>query len=65
MKRKRYLVEMFMGMKKGEIRTFPLENVNYSSVRTRAGELNMDAGYTRYSVSIDRLLKRIRVVHNG
>ena len=62
---KPYLVEAFKDMKKGEIRYFSLDDVNYSSVRTRAGELNMDAGYTQYSVSIDRLLNQVRIVRNG
>ena len=57
--------EAFTGINKGDIRSFPLEDVNVSSFRTRAGELNRDAGYTKYSVSIDNMTQTLRVMNNG
>lgn len=57
--------EAFTGIKAGDIRTFRLEDVNVSSFRTRAGELNSAAGYTKYSVSIDSLTGTLRVANNG
>lgn len=55
----------FMDMKAGEIREFKLEESNWNSYRTRASELNRKAGYTKYSVSVDRLTKILRIIHNG
>ena len=57
--------EAFAGLKPGDIRSFPLEECNWNSYRTRAGELNREAGYTKYSVSVDSLTKTVRIIHNG
>lgn len=57
--------EAFSGIKVGDIRTYPLEDVNVSSFRSRAGELNKAAGYTKYSVSVDNLTQTLRVMNNG
>jgi hypothetical protein len=54
----------FVGLKPGDIRTFPFDECNWNSYRTRAGELNREAGYTKYSVSVDRLTNTLRIIHN-
>lgn len=63
--RKGGLKEAFIGIRKGDIRSFPLEDVNVSSFRARAGELNKAAGYTKYSVSVDNMTQTVRVMNNG
>jgi hypothetical protein len=63
--RKGCLKEAFTSIKAGDIRTYPLGEVNVSSFRTRAGELNAIAGYTKYSVSIDSLTQTLRVMNRG
>lgn len=63
--RKDGLKDIFTGIKPGEILSYPLKEVNVSSLRTRAGELNRLAGYTRYSVSIDNVTETVRVINNG
>ena len=70
-KRKKYgprkgcLKAAFESIKKGDIRSYPLDEVNVSSLRTRAGELNMAAGYTKYSVGVDNMTHTVRVMHNS
>lgn len=63
--RKGCMKETFTGIHKGDIRSFPLEDVNVSTLRTRAGELNKAAGYTKYSVSVDNMTQTVRVMNNG
>lgn len=63
--RKGGLKDAFTGISKGDIRSFPLEDVNVSSFRARAGELNTAAGYTKYSVSVDNMTQTVRVMNNG
>lgn len=63
--RKGCLKEAFTGIKPGDIRIYQLDDVNVSSFRTRATELNAEAGYTKYSVSIDSLTGTLRVANNG
>lgn len=63
--RKGCMKEAFTDIKAGDIRSFPLEDVNVSSFRTRAGELNTLAGYTKYSVSVDNMTQTLRVMNNG
>lgn len=58
------LTAMFERMKPGEIKVYKEGNVKLASLRTRAAELNVKAGYTKYSVSIDRYLGTIRLFHN-
>lgn len=57
--------EAFTNIKAGDIRSFPLDDVNVSTFRTRAGELNAAAGYTKYSVSVDNMTRTLRVMNNG
>lgn len=57
--------EAFTGIKAGDIRSYPLDEVNVSSFRTRAGELNRAAGYTKYSVSVDSMTGLVRIMNNG
>lgn len=70
-KRKKYglrkgcMKEAFTNIKAGDIRSFPLDDVNVSTFRTRAGELNAAAGYTKYSVSVDNMTRTLRVMNNG
>ena len=63
--RKGGLKEAFIGIRKGDIRSFPLEDVNVSSFRARAGELNTAVGYTKFSVSVDTMTQTLRVRNNG
>lgn len=63
--RKGYLKDLFTNIAAGDVRIFPLDEVNVSSCRSRATELNMAAGYTKYSVSVDRMLQTLRVLNNG
>ncbi len=63
--RKGCLKEAFSNIEVGDIRSFPLDEVNSTSFRTRAGELNRAAGYTKYSVSVDSLTQTLRVRNNG
>ena len=60
----RKAVDIFRNIKEGEIQTVPESNVSIESLRTYAGVLNSMAGYTKYSISRDRLLKVIRVIYN-
>lgn len=55
----------FIELKPGDIRTFPFDECNWNSYRTRAGELNREAGYTKFSVSVDRLTNSLRIINNG
>ena len=70
-KRKKYglrrgcLKDVFSNIAEGDIKSYPLEDVNVSSFRARAGELNRMAGYTKFSVSVDTLTQTLRVVNNG
>ena len=59
------LKEAFSNISVGDIRSFPLEDVNVSSFRTRAAELNIAAGYTKYLVSVDNMTRTLRVMNNG
>ena len=63
--RKGCIKEAFSGIKAGDIRSYPLAEVNVSSFRTRAGELNRAAGYTKYSVSVDNMMGLVRIMNNG
>lgn len=59
--RKNCLKAIFREIKTGDIRTIPISDVNVSSLRTKAGELNRDAGYSKYRVSVDSLLGVVRI----
>lgn len=63
--RKGGLKEAFTNIRVGDIRSFPLEDVNWNSFRTRAAELNRAVGHTKYSVSVDSLTQTLRVINNG
>ena len=63
--RKEGLKQAFVDIPVGDIRSFSLEDVNVSSFRARAGELNIIAGYTKYSVSVDNMTQTLRVKNNG
>lgn len=63
--RKGCLKAAFSAMAVGEIRSFPMDSINLSSIRTRAGELNKDAGRTIYSVNWDRFTDSVRIKRTG
>jgi hypothetical protein len=63
--RKQGLKKAFTDIPVGDIRSFPLEDVNVSSFRARAGELNTAVGYTKFSVSVDTMTQTLRVRNNG
>lgn len=46
-----WLTERITAIPEGHCATYPLAEVNYDSYRTRASELNKQAGYLRYSIS--------------
>ena len=62
--KKSNLNESFNTLKAGDYLVKPLSDVNVSSYRTRAGELNRAAGYTKYSVSVDAFTGTLRIIHN-
>lgn len=63
--RKRYpngaIRKLFLSMKEGDIKTLSSDDYKIGTLRTRAGELNMEAGYTRYSVKNNPLLQNINI----
>lgn len=63
--RKGCLKAAFSEMAVGEIRTFPMDSINLSSIRTRAGELNKAAGRTIYSVNWDKFTDSVRIKRTG
>ena len=63
--RKGCLKEAFSNISEGDIRSYPLNEVNVRSFRTRAGELNMMAGHTKYSINVDRFYNVVRISNNG
>lgn len=71
MKRQKYglrkdgLKDVFSKIKPGDILSIPLSDAKIPSLRTRAGELNSVAGYTKYSVSVDNVTETVRVINNG
>lgn len=64
MKKNKKVIDIFRNIKKGEVLTFPEKEVAITSLRAYGGMLNSMAGYTKYSISRDRLLKAIRVKYN-
>lgn len=58
------VIDIFRTIRKGEVLTFPEKELSLASLRTYGGMLNSMAGYTKYSISRDRLLKVIRVKYN-
>ena len=59
------LKEAFSGIKAGGMRTFPIDEVNVASFRSRASQINMVAGHTKYSVSVDKVTGTMRLLNNG
>lgn len=59
--RENCLKAIFREIKTGDIKTVELAEVNVSSLRTKAAELNRDAGYLKYRVSVDSLLGVVRI----
>lgn len=53
--------QLFLSMKEGDIKTLSSDEYKIGTLRTRAGELNMEAGYTRYSVKNNPLLQNINI----
>lgn len=48
------LIQLFGELKEGDIRALPAAKYNIGSLRAKAGVLNSEAGYSRYSVNDDR-----------
>lgn len=59
------VTEALKNLPVGKIRSFPLSEVNVGSFRTKAGEFNTLAGFTKYSVSIDNLTQTLRIYRHG
>lgn len=53
--------KLFLSMKEGDVKTLPSADYKIGTLRTRAGELNTEAGYTRYSVKNNPLLMNINI----
>ncbi|MCM1079577.1 MAG: hypothetical protein NC344_07750 [Bacteroidales bacterium] len=63
-KPKDHLQAIFRDIADGEIKKINLSEVNVSSLRTRAAQLNAEAGYTQYRVSVDNLYGLVRISNN-
>lgn len=61
--RKNCLKALFRDIAEGDIKTLALDETNVSSLRTRAAELNQDAGYQKYRISVDSLLGTVRIAN--
>ena len=62
--RQNCLRAMFRGVADGDIKTLALEDTNVSSLRTIAANLNAEAGYQKYKVSVDSLYGVVRIAND-
>lgn len=62
--RKNGTAELILSPKPGEIVEVSADDWQLDSLRTQASIFNMAAGYTRYSVSISRMLNKIYIRNN-
>lgn len=60
----RGITDAFKKLKAGETAILKLDIASLPSCRARAADLNMEVGYTRYSVSIDSFTETIRIKNN-
>ena len=58
------LVDIFANVPPGGYSVYSLDDVIYTSARTKASALNNEAGYNKYSVSIDRVTNTVRIINN-
>lgn len=63
-KPKDHLQRIFNDIADGDIKSLPLVEANVSSLRARAGQLNREAGYQKYRVSVDSLLGLVRIANS-
>lgn len=63
-KPKDHLQRIFNDIADGDIKSLPLAEANVSSLRARAGQLNREAGYQKYRVSVDSLLGMVRIANS-
>lgn len=63
-KPKDHLQRIFKDIADGDIKSLPLAEANVSSLRARAGQLNREAGYQKYRVSVDSLLGLVRIANS-
>lgn len=61
--RENCLKAIFRDIAEGDIKTLPVAETNVSSLRTRAGELNREAGYQKYRISVDSFLGVVRIAN--
>ena len=61
--RKNSLKALFESIADGDIKTIALQDTNVSSLRTRAGELNREAGFQKYIISVDSFLGVVRIAN--
>lgn len=58
------LVDIFANVPPGGYSVYSLDDVIFTSARTKASALNNEAGYNKYSVSIDRVTNTVRIINN-
>ena len=59
--RENCLKAIFRDIADGDVKVVPLAETNVSSLRTRAAELNRDAGYQKFKVSVDSFMGVVRI----
>lgn len=62
-KKRDWLKSIFDSVAEGDIKTISITETNISSLRTRAGQLNRAAGYQKYKISVDSLLRVVRIAN--
>lgn len=59
-----WISQHFEGLKPGEMKQFPLSEVNISSFRARATRYNMEAGYTKFSIAVSIPMGILAIIYN-
>ena len=62
-KKRDWLKSIFDSVAEGDIKTISITETNISSLRTRAGQLNRPAVYQKYKISVDSLLRVVRIAN--
>lgn len=59
-----YMLKVIETLKDGEFRQFPLSDVNPASWRVVASRVNKQAGWVKYSVTVNGKLGLMAIKHN-
>jgi hypothetical protein len=62
--RKGGMVALILKAKAGDILTEPLDKWHIPSLRTAAGALNTQVGYTRYSIATNKTMNVVYIINN-